>query len=245
MKRRIAIDIGNSRQKIGLFSGDDLILIDSKSTDEWDQVYIDRWCDHFRPDVVGLSSTVPLSAAAKKWIKKKKAVIIDHQLAFPFQIHYTTPKTLGQDRLAAVCGAHALFKEQNVLILDAGTCITYDFLSGSGHYLGGNISPGVQMRLAAMHYYTEQLPRVFMTGTDLKWLGQSTEEAIRAGGAAMAIMEAQGFISLLRSRYGDDLEVILTGGDLHYFFKYLEGKKFVEPNLVLLGINEILKHNEI
>lgn len=243
MSRRLAIDIGNTRQKIGLFSDDNLVLIDSRSDSEWDDSYLEQWSENYMPDSLVLSSTVDLSPEAREWIENHKVTVIHPKLQFPFEIAYKTPETLGQDRLAAVSAVYALYRQQNVLVVDAGTCITYDFLSASGQYVGGNISPGIQMRLAAMHYYTEQLPRVFMTG-EIKWLGQSTEEAIRAGGGAMAILEARGMISYLEKKYGD-LTVVLTGGDYYYFVQHLEREKFVEPNLVLLGLNEIMKNNEI
>jgi len=243
MSRRLAIDIGNTRLKIGIFSGNDLVMIDSREVNEWDQSYINGWYENFVPQYVIVSSTIELSAEAVKWMKKVRAFVVHPFLRYPFKISYKTPGTLGQDRLAAVSAVFSLYKKQNVLVIDAGTCITYDFLSSSGEYVGGNISPGIQMRLAAMHYYTEKLPRVFMTG-EIKWLGQSTEEAIRAGGGAMAIMEARGMISYLEEKYGE-LTIVLTGGDYFYFLKYLEGEKFVEPNLVLLGLNEIMKNNEI
>lgn len=218
-------------------------MIDSREENEWNQFYIDGWYENFAPNQVVVSSTIDLPSEAVLWMKKVKAVVVHPFLRYPFKISYKTPGTLGQDRLAAVSAVYTLYKRQNVLVIDAGTCITYDFLSSSGEYVGGNISPGIQMRLAAMHYYTEKLPRVFMTG-DIKWLGQSTEEAIRAGGGAMAIMEARGMISYLEGKFGN-LTIVLTGGDYFYFVKYLEGEKFVEPNLVLLGLNEIMKNNEI
>lgn len=243
MKRKIAIDIGNTRLKIGIFSGDNLVMIDTLDDSEWNQSYIDGWYKRFLPDEVIIASTVGFSEEVKKWIYRTGAMVVLPGMKYPFKILYKTLDTLGQDRLAAVSAVHSLYKRKNVLIIDAGTCITYDFLSVAGIYVGGNISPGIQMRLAAMHYYTENLPRVFMTG-EIKWLGQSTEEAIRAGGAAMAIMEAQGMISYLEKKFGD-LTIVLTGGDYSYFVKHLEGEKFVEPNLVLLGLNEIMKNNEI
>lgn len=243
MKRKLAIDIGNSRLKIGIFSGDNLVMIDTLDNSEWDQPYIDGWYNRFLPDEVIIASTIGFSEKAKNWIYRRGAMVVLPEMRYPFKILYKTLDTLGQDRLAAVSAVYSLYKRKNVLIIDAGTCITYDFLSESGIYVGGNISPGIQMRLAAMHYYTENLPRVFMSG-EFKWLGQSTEEAIRAGGAAMAIMEAQGMISYLEKKFGD-LTIVLTGGDYSYFVRHLEGEKFVEPNLVLLGLNEIMKNNEI
>src|SRR5690625_7608890 len=94
---------------------------------------------------------------------KVRAFVVHAFLRYLFKISYKTPGTWWQDRLAAVSAVFSLYKKQNVLVIDAGTCITYDFLSSSGEYVGGNISPGIQMRLAAMHYYTEKMPRGVMT----------------------------------------------------------------------------------
>src|SRR5690625_3401618 len=243
MSRRLAIDIGNTRLKIGIFSGNDLVMIDSREVNEWDQSYINGWYENFVPQYVIVSSTIELSAEAVKWMKKVRAFVVHPFLRYPFKISYKTSGTLGQDRLAAFSAVFSLYKKQNVLVLDAGTCITYDFLSSSGEYVGGNISPGIQMRLAAMHYYTEKLPRVFMTG-EIKWRGQSTEEAIRAGGGAMAVMEYQGLVTYVAEQ---DVEVarVHAGGRYCRLVTYVGGEKFVEPNLVLLGLNEIMKNNEI
>src|SRR5690625_8045598 len=126
-------------------------------------------------------------------MKKVRAFVVHPFLRYPFKISYKTPGTLGQDRLAAVSAVFSLYKKQNVLVIDAGTCITYDFLSSSGEYVGGNFSPGFQMGRAALHYYTEKLQRVFRTG-EKKWLGKFREEPIGQGGGARAIMECRGRI---------------------------------------------------
>jgi type III pantothenate kinase len=164
----------------------------------------------------------------------------------PFNIQYKTPHTLGKDRIAAAAGADYLYPGENCLVIDAGTCITMDILDHSGVFRGGNISPGVEMRLKAMHHFTARLPLVkHLRENQVLFenaLGDSTENAIRNGGELGALLELEGFIRLMDGRY-KDLKVLLTGGDADFFVKNMKTKIFAHPNLVLIGLNQILLHN--
>lgn len=171
---------------------------------------------------------------------------LTYRLPVPIKNRYATPETLGNDRLAGAVGAAYLFPHEPVLIIDAGTCIKYDFVNAHGEYLGGAISPGLYMRFQAMHNYTGRLPLIkpdmleTFAATDLT--GNSTSNALLSGGARGALFEAEGFIKAYEERY-PGLYIILTGGDMAFFELHLKRKIFALPQLVLTGLNIILEHN--
>ena len=154
---------------------------------------------------------------------------------------YNTPKTLGLDRLAAVVGASIQYPGKNILVIDIGTCMTFDFIDSKRNYHGGNISPGVELRLKAMHHFTSSLPLVIRKN-NMNILGKSTKEALQNGAFQGLKFEIEGFIKNLTNRT-KSLTVILTGGDAVNFGETLESKIFVDPNLVLKGLNDILTYN--
>jgi type III pantothenate kinase len=168
-------------------------------------------------------------------------LVLDENTPIPVENRYMTPATLGRDRLAAVVGAWELFPQKNILVIDAGTCITYDLLLAPGIYLGGNIAPGMGMRLQAMHVFTANLPEA-PRPQDFMLIGNSTESALQNGGQWGAILETEGLIARCEEVYGE-LTLIATGGDAEHFEKNLKRKIFVNPNLVLIGLNKILNYN--
>lgn len=159
----------------------------------------------------------------------------------PIENMYRTPETLGRDRLAGVVAASWMYPGANVLVIDAGTCITYDLLEESGKYLGGNISPGLDMRYHAMHHFTRRLPMVERANS-ISLLGETTEEALRNGGLTGVLMEMGGYMELLRKKY-TGLNTLLTGGDAPYLSEHLRADLALEPHLILIGLNQILQFN--
>jgi type III pantothenate kinase len=168
-------------------------------------------------------------------------IVPDETTPVPLRIGYETPETLGRDRLAAAVGAATLQPGRDLLVIDAGTAITFEVVEASGLYLGGNISPGLETRLRALHDYTKQLPLVSAEG-EVPLLGSRTETAIRAGVVNGMVYEMQGYISDLQKRY-PSLVVFLTGGHSFYFERRLKTPIFAAFNLVLTGLNSILEHN--
>jgi type III pantothenate kinase len=159
----------------------------------------------------------------------------------PIQVAYQTPQTLGKDRIAAVVGALALFPAENCLVIDAGSCITYEFLQATGVYLGGNIAPGVNMRLRAMHEFTARLPQVDLQAVE-QWIGSSTAKAMNNGALLGVVLEIVGYAQKWAAERGN-IRSILTGGDAPRLLEALPIKVEHEPDLVLIGLNKILKHN--
>jgi type III pantothenate kinase len=166
--------------------------------------------------------------------------VLSNNTRLPFNNKYETPETLGPDRIAAVAGAYYFFMGKNVLVIDAGSAVTYDFLFGNS-YLGGNISPGLSMRFKALHRFTDKLP---MASTAEKYSspGRSTLEAITAGVTDGLIFEMNEYIrSFLRKYEGG--EVVLTGGDSGYLAERIGQKINYMPDIVLDGLNFILDCN--
>jgi type III pantothenate kinase len=160
------------------------------------------------------------------------------QTPAPVTVCYRTPETLGADRLAAVVGAVTVMPHTPLLVIDAGTCITYDLVDASGRYLGGNISAGVEMRLEALHARTARLPRVEVDG-DVPDMGYDTETAIRAGVVRGIGFELQGFIRHWQKRY-PDVRIFLTGGDRYAFSDALRRDILTDSHLVARGLNRLL-----
>ena len=189
-----------------------------------------------------VSSTRTGTAYFLKYLKKHhNLVTLSHKTKVPIKNNYGTPKTLGLDRLAAVVGAAISYPGKRALVIDIGTCMTYDYIDEQKRYWGGNIAPGLELRLKSMHHFTSALPLI-----KRKWnpemLGHSTKTAIQNGAVWGIKLEIESFIKTLTSKKGH-LHVILTGGDATYFGELIESEIFVAPNLLLKGLNEILKHN--
>ena len=159
----------------------------------------------------------------------------------PITVGYETPETLGADRLAAAIGACSYFPGRPVLVIDAGTAITYDVVDASGTYLGGAISPGLHMRFNTLHTFTARLPLVDLA-EQAPTLGVSTFSSIQTGVQQGAIQEMRGFVDLYKEKLGQALAVFITGGDAHVFEKHVKKANFARFHLLLEGIFLTLKH---
>ncbi len=159
----------------------------------------------------------------------------------PFVNKYATPKTLGVDRIALVSAAAIQFPDRNVLVVDAGSCITYDFLTSENIYLGGGISPGLQMRYKALHTFTENLP-LLSPILPANAIGDTTKGSMHSGVFLGVIHEIDGFTEFYREQY-PDFTIILTGGDAHLLRDSLKNSIFAIPNFLLEGLDHILEHN--
>jgi type III pantothenate kinase len=171
-----------------------------------------------------------------------KTVLLSHKTPQAFKSLYKTPKTIGKDRIAAVSGAIDMFPKQNCLIFDIGTCMTADFVDKKAIYHGGNISPGIDLRLKSMHHFTSALPLVKGSFKN-KILGLSTKSALQNGAIYGIVLEIEALAKRIEREFGK-INVILTGGDASSFGDLVECKKFVVPNLVLMGLNATLNYNE-
>ncbi len=162
-------------------------------------------------------------------------------IRLPFRIRYKTPETLGNDRIANAAGARAVFPGKPVLVIDAGTCLKFDFVDSRGDYIGGSIAPGLRMRFDALHRFTARLPALTFTGKTML-TGMSTRDSMIAGVQTGILAETACMIELYKARH-KGLKVILTGGDWRFFESNLKNHIFASPNLTLSGLNEILDHH--
>ncbi|MBS1487665.1 MAG: type III pantothenate kinase [Bacteroidetes bacterium] len=233
----LVVDGGNTRFKVGLFSGVDLqekFLFSSAPE-------LFSYLAHQQADRA-LVSTVKFSGEEiLNKITASKKYLLTHTLPLPIKVQYQTPQSLGVDRIAAACGVASLFPGQDCLAIDAGTCINYELVTGEGNYMGGGISPGLSMRLKAMHTFTERLPEVPLDEfTPL--VGQTTESCMQSGVLHGTVAEIEGVIERYREKY-PHIRAVLCGGDTNFFENRLKQPIFAAPDLVLVGLNRILLHN--
>lgn len=234
----LVIDNGNTRIKAASFSGTKL---HEKFLFMTSVELKDFLSEHqFEHSIV--SSVSHSSHEVARWIKSSgEKFLLSNQLPLPIKNLYATPDTLGVDRIAAVCGALELFPDQNSLVIDAGTCITYEFLDAEKNYHGGAISPGIQMRFGAMHKFTARLP-LLTEISETNLVGNSTESCMKSGVVNGVLAEVRGIIERYSQKF-PALGVILCGGDAPFFENNLKQPIFVAPDLVLHGLNRILRHN--
>jgi len=228
----LTIDIGNSRTKLGIFDGETLIERPVLKTPKINEIA------HII-DIHGIEGAICSSVAAypselDDFLRENLFYIqLETTTPLPIKNDYKTPETLGKDRIAAAIGAWQIFPNQNLVVIDAGTCITIDFVHQSGVYMG--------VRYKAMHHFTSRLPLVKRQRLD-GFIGYSTETCMRLGAQMGASLEMEGFISRYTKEFGE-IRVIITGGDADYFVNELKNEIFARPNLVLTGLNEILRYN--
>ena len=160
----------------------------------------------------------------------------------PIKNLYDSKSTLGKDRLAAVIGANNFYPKSNVLVIDMGTAITFDFINKKDQYLGGSISPGLEMRFSALNHFTGKLP-LLKKNEKFSLIGSNTESAIISGVQNGIIFEIDSYINNIKKEY-EDLKTILTGGDAIFFDKKLKNTIFVDLNLNFIGLNTILEYNK-
>ena len=170
-----------------------------------------------------------------------EVIFMSADLSFPVKNNYQSPNTLGFDRLALASAARVQYPDKAVLVIDCGTCVTYDFIEANGAYNGGAISPGLSMRYKAMNAYTKALPEL-KAEVPLGRYGATTETSMHHGAFFGLVHEINGFVNQYR-RYNADLTTILTGGDLEILRDHIKNDIFAHPNFLLLGLNEILLIN--
>lgn len=237
----LIIDVGNTRIKTAVFDDSKLIHNESITKESFASDAIEMIKKYKCKNAI-ISSVGSLK---KSQIAKLHAEInlieLDYNTKVPFVNKYATPNTLGVDRIALVSSAISKYPKQNVLIIDAGTCITYDFVSNEGNYYGGAISPGLQMRYKAINIFTEKLP-LLEPSEKFELVGNSTETSIHSGIINGIINEIDGIINQYRKKDAD-LTIVLTGGDVNFLSNRLKNGIFANPNFLLEGLNTILTYN--
>ncbi|NND63399.1 MAG: type III pantothenate kinase [Flavobacteriaceae bacterium] len=238
----LIIDVGNTYIKLAVFANSELLQkwrcqeeAFFTCLDEVSEAYTN--IKNCMISSVGKFSEEEISALKKKF----HLIILSKELQLPFVNLYSTPKTLGVDRIALVSAAAHQFPDKNVLVIDAGSCITYDFLNDQNEYLGGAISPGMEMRYKAMHTFTANLPLLNAEAPE-NLIGNSTSSSMHVGVIQGVINELEGFIERYNENF-TNLTVILTGGDAHFLRDSIKNDIFANSNFLLEGLNHLLETN--
>jgi len=238
----LVIDRGNTQIKVGIFDQGKLMHFDSALF--LDKRKIMELVQEYNIRQAILSSVVKEQNDSLLKILHEcipSVMELTHESKLPFSWTYQSKSTMGKDRLAAVAGGMAIYPQTNLLVIDAGTAITYEVVTANQNYLGGNISPGLQMRFKALHHFTSKLP-LLTPEEDTPMVGNDTDGAIRAGIQYGMLHEIEGLIQHLSDTY-PSLKTVITGGDAEFFARKLKNPIFVHPNLVLIGLNRILENN--
>ena len=235
----LVVDAGNTFLKAALFDSGELKTKKSFSNATELKAFLrETPAQH----ILVSTLSIPVEEILSSSIASEKKIGLHPELPTPLKNKYATPLTLGVDRMAAACGAWTLYPQQNSLVIDMGTCINYELVTEASEYLGGAISPGVQMRADAMHSFTARLPAIRPTETWPPLTGDSTVSCLQSGVMNGTLEEIKGTIARYQERY-PGIRVILCGGDAPFFENHLKPSIFVAPDLVLLGLNSILMHN--
>jgi type III pantothenate kinase len=238
----IVVDIGNSRTKVGIFLKQE--IVSSFSFEHFSDRELLKLLENYPLVNQSIVSSVAQVPTVLHTVLKERTTLsleFNHQTAVPLANCYRTPATLGLDRLAAAVGANWLFPGQDLLVIDAGTAITFDLIEKNGSFFGGNISPGLRSRFRALHEFTHKLPLVEETD-QYPLLGKTTEEAIQAGVINGIVLEMDGMIELMKKK-NPEIATLLTGGDAGFFERRLKSAIFVKFEIILIGLNRILEYN--
>ena len=237
----LIIDIGNTVAKVAVFKNKDIVEVFYDSNQTLDS--LPGICAEYALEHAIVATVIDLNERVSARLEQLSVPLLrlNEKTPLPVDNLYETPETLGYDRMAAVVGAYEQFPGKDILVIDAGTCITYEFIDAAGRYHGGNISPGVQMRFKALHEFTGRLPLVCREGRRLS-LGKDTDTAMREGVLKGMEYEISGYIMAMKHKY-PELLVFLTGGDDFSFDTNLKSIIFADRFLVLKGLNRILNYN--
>ncbi len=239
MGYNLTIDQGNSATKVALWRESNMVK--SMRYDDLTVVDIKALANDYELDALILSSVKVVDTSILDVINNicRNVYILNHQTKLPIKIEYVSPETLGHDRIAAAVGANMISPGKTLLVVDYGTAVTYDIVTNDGRYIGGNIAPGLNMRIDALHYNTARLPQIVVDGDCPLW-GNNTDTAIRAG----VIYGMVGELTYYRSKLPDDVVVVCTGGYAEIISGMVDFGVIVEPNLVNIGLNSIILYNE-
>jgi type III pantothenate kinase len=240
MPTTLCFDFGNTRCKYAVFINDQFqkeYFLTEPTLPALQKVYAE-----YQPTQSILSSVIDLPNDVLTFLEAQKCLMLNHETKLPFSIAYESAKTLGKDRIALVAGMQQIFPNQNSLVISAGTCITYTFINAQNQLLGGGISPGVHMRLQAMHKMTDQLPLAEPSPV-FSMIGFNTKQSLVTGTMQGILLEMQGTLALYAQQYSL-FNAVLTGGDAGYFAPHLKNLIFAAPEILYRGLNAICAYNK-
>lgn len=242
MSTTLCFDLGNTRKKVAVFVGDELKEA-IQLTDE-SRATVEALLDTYRPAKSILSSVINHNPELEEVLAAHTKF---HKLSHATQLAFTTPvgkpETIGADRLAICAAAVHYYPGKNTLAIALGSCITYNFISSQHAFLGGGISPGLEMRLKSLNHYTALLPLV-PPQADVPLIGYDTATNILSGVIKGMALEMDGFIDAYQERY-TNFNVLLTGGDLPYLASHCKNRIFADPDLIYKGLYAISEVNNL
>jgi len=237
----LAVDVGNTRIKAAVFEGSTVLENFVFEKNELEK--------KIKKILKKFQNCTDLVVASVGNIEKQSFLTFEsetnihfftHEDSFPFNNKYATPKTLGIDRMILAAGATLQYPKQNRLVIDAGTCITYDFVDENDNYLGGAISPGLRLRYESLHSYTAKLPLLALEMPE-QYIGNSTIQAIHSGVVNGFVYEIDGFIDEYKANFANFI-IILTGGDAEFLAKRLKNTIFANSNFLLESLNQTFQY---
>lgn len=241
---KLVLDIGNTLGKLVVYDQEDEVFKTQFELGEMYATLIELFLNFPEITQAILCSVVSIEPQTQLFLKEKTILLkVNSQLKLPFENRYETPETLGADRIGLVAAAVFKYPGKNCLVVDAGSCVTYDFISSDGIYRGGAISPGLQMRFKAMHEHTNKLPFVTLKEEFIA-IGANTQNSILAGAVNGLVFEIEGWQSSLERTY-EDLTLILTGGDAQFLSKRLKNTIFAHSNFLVQGLRQLLDYNTL
>ncbi len=239
----LVIDVGNTRIKAAVFEGNTLletVVFNALELQNNIKTILDSY-----PKVADMIVASVGNRDKDDFLALNTKInvhFVTHETLFPFQNLYETPHTLGIDRMVLAAGAVLQFPKQNRLVIDAGTCITYDFIDDADCYLGGAIAPGIRLRYESLHHYTANLPLLtlenVLSNEQQNLIGSSTQKSIHSGVINGVVFEIEGFINEYRKKYPQFI-IILTGGDSDFLAKRFKNTIFANSNFLLESLNQI------
>jgi type III pantothenate kinase len=237
----LVVDVGNTKVKLAVFEDSNIVYKKSIEINSLKNEF-DELTAKFNIDKGIISSVGKLTKEEiTKYFKKITLLSLTSSTPIPFKNKYKTPETLGVDRIALVSACVKNYPNKNCLVIDSGTCITYDFIDNKNNYYGGAISPGINMRYKALHTFTANLPLLKKKEIE-KITGNTSKRAIHSGVVKGTLFEIEGVVNRYQEKY-EDLTVILTGGDAKFLSKQLKNSIFANSNFLLEGLNFILEIN--
>ena len=235
----LILDWGNTRLKTAVFQERNALEV--KAFNDNYEAELTQLVNSYSFNNILISSVINIPYWFNELVKHQNVLFLNHQTSLPIAINYSTPETLGNDRIANAVAANSLSPKKNNLIIDIGTCIKFDFIDDESKYHGGAISPGFSMRLKSLNQFTDKLPLI-KNSIPNNLVGNSTEQSILSGVYYGMLEEIKGIINQYESR-SSNLTIFITGGDAFYFEKALKTTIFAHSFLTLYGLNEILNYN--
>jgi len=237
----ICFDFGNTLLKCGVFENEQLIKVENLQNDQPET--ISAVLQKYKPARTILSSVIYHNPEIEKELAKESSFLkLDATAKLPFTTPVSKPETIGADRLALAAYASFFYKNQNTLVIALGSCITYNFINKYHSFIGGSISPGMQMRFKALHDLTAKLP-IVEADWNFPLIGYDTRTNILSGVLQGMAAEIDGIIDEYKTKF-EKFNVLLTGGDTVNFVRHLKNKIFADPWLILKGLYAISKYNE-